>query len=162
MKTVTTKNRRETIRTILVLFGGVMVSILASALFENILAPNSADLISRLYTQIQPHDPAVFFRGLSHSIAVTIYVINPLVGLIVGAFVGLLQRIWTKTVAACCLMPNFIVVSSDDHRRLWAYSIKGITVFAFHNALPFAAAIITATFIRYVLTGRRVEEPISG
>jgi hypothetical protein len=124
----------------------------ATAFLEYLFNRNSDALISRLYDAVPPDARTGFYERLYHSASVTVFVVVPLAGAIVGVFVGLLQRTWVRTVAVCCLIPDFVFGFLGDTRKVWAHSAKGISIYAFDEALPFAAAILAATVCRYLLT----------
>jgi hypothetical protein len=146
--------RKEVIRIFLIFVGGSLISIVASAVLEYFFVRDSGTLISKLYTGLPADQRAQFYQRLQHSITVSVYIVGPAVGVMVGIFVALLPRTWTRIVAMCCLIPDFMFVLLDDQRRPWAYSVSGIATFAFDHALPFVAAALTAGVLRNVLTSR--------
>jgi hypothetical protein len=144
----------EAIRTFVVFLCGVLLSVVAAACLEYVFGRNAPALISRLYTPIPPDQRALFYKQLFHFASVTVYVVDPLVGVVVGLFVGLLQRTHAMTVAACCLIPDFMLGFVDDTRKVWAHSVRGISIYSFDHALPFAAAMVTAAACQYLLSLR--------
>ncbi len=147
--------QRRVARTLLVFVGGVLLSIAASAIFEHLLVRDNGPLISRLYTGVPADQRSEFYQRLNHSVAVSVYVVNPLVGLTVGIFVALFEPTWTKIVAACCLIPDFAFVLVEDKTKYWSHSLTGVATFAFDHALPFIAAVLTAGFLRNVFMKRQ-------
>ena len=145
---------RETIRTAVVLLCGILLFLVASVCLERLLAPNDFVLIHKMYTPLPPEQSALFYKQLSHSADITVYVVDPLAAIIVGLFVGLLQRRNAVILAGCCLIPDFIISQFDDTRKLWEYSLKGISIYAFHHALPFAGAMVTAAACQYLISLR--------
>ena len=85
----------------------------------------------------------------------TIYVVNPIVGLIVGTFVGFLERNRIVLVAGTALIPRFLQVFMGDHAKAWANSPVGILVYFADSSLPFIAAIGVAIVVHHWRT--RVE-----
>ena len=136
---------------------GFVISVVASAILEHLFSPDVGNLIYKLRAGVPIDQQAVIVQRLYHSANITVFVVNPLVGVVVGAFVGLLQRTRAMTLAVCCLIPDLIIGVIDDTRKVWAHSSKGIAIYAVHHALPFVAAAITAGAVRYLLALRRAR-----
>jgi hypothetical protein len=150
------------IRTVLVFCGGFLLFVVATALLEYIFSPDSFYVLHKVITGVPDSQMPALLDRLDRAAKITVFVVRPLGGLLVGVFVGLLQRKGTVTVAVCCLIPDWILSLIDDPRKVWAHSAKGIAIYGSHHALPFATAAIAAAAVRYILarrTAAKTESP---
>jgi hypothetical protein len=145
---------REAFRTAVVLVCGILLFIIASTCLERLLAPNDFVLICKMYTPLPPQQSALLYKQLSHSADITVYLVDPLAAIVVGLFVGLLQRANAVFLAGCCLIPDFLFQWFGDTRKVWAHSLKGISLYSFHRVLPFAVAMIMAAVVKYFISLR--------
>ena len=143
-------------RTFAVFLGGVLLSIAIGVALELVLDPNAGQWIAKAFNT-PPTSPqwGEISRQLERSGRISLYVINPLVGLAVGIFVGLLQKNRVLIVTASCLIPDFLYGLLTDRAKLWAHSMLGILRYTVHNSLPFATALVAAAFFHHFTNNRR-------
>ncbi len=145
MKTVESK-WRNIARTCACLGGGIFLSFFLFVALELLLQPKLPPWTS----PEQPLSPEMW-HDLKRFADVTVYVVGPLAGFGVGAFVGFFQKRRPATVAALCLVPSTLVGFVTDHRKNWARSASSISHYLFDQSLPFLAAIIAVLLCRYVV-----------
>jgi hypothetical protein len=139
-------------RSIFVFLGGIIVSFAVPLILSRLILPGDAQWIGKAFTTPSASTQwDEIWRHLQNSAMVQVYLINPLGGLAVGVFVGLLQRNRVTLVAASCLVPDFVTGLLGGVPRIWARSAAGIAVYLFDHALPFAVAIIGAALCHYVV-----------
>jgi hypothetical protein len=153
-RTIMAHKPRETIRSAVVLVCGILLFIVASVCLERLFTPNLPVLIREIYTPHSPEQSAVLSKQLSHWVYAGVYLVNPLAAIVVGLFVGFLQRSNTVFLAGCCLIPDLLLQLLGDPRKVWAHSLKGVFVFSFDHVLPFALAMITAAGCQYLISLR--------
>jgi hypothetical protein len=134
---------------------GTALAVIVSAVLQHFLLPNFGQLVARVLAT-PPNNPEWYEIGpaLRRSAAISVYIIDPLVGLTVGLFVGLFQRERPAIVAAGCLLPDFFQGLLSDHAKLWMGSPFGVLRFTFQHSLPFVAAIIVAMFCQHLISHR--------
>jgi hypothetical protein len=143
-------------RTLAVFVGGVVLGFALSVALELLLDPDGGQWIAKAFNA-PPTSPqwGEISRQLERSGKISLYVINPLVGLAVGIFVGLLQKNRALIVTASCLIPDFLYGVLTDHAKLWAHSILGIARYALHSSLPLAVALAAAALCHRFMNNRR-------
>jgi hypothetical protein len=144
-------------RTVVVLVGGILVASVVPAVLEYFLQPGSPMLVQRVMTtQADSAEWRDIGPAIRSSTTIATLVIAPLVGVAVGAFVGLLQRRHTLLLATFCLLPEFMERLLGDHAKHWATSAIGVARFVAYNSLPFLTGIGAAALCRK-LVRRRAE-----
>jgi hypothetical protein len=139
-------------RTIAVVFGGIVISITAHILLVHLLAPNSTQLIARVFTT---PSSSMDWTELAHQWhrfnLISLFIVAPLSGIAVGLFVGSLQTHHVAIIAAICQLPEFLVLFWDDRAKSWAGSLSGWASFLVVRSLPFLAAVLTALVCRKLI-----------
>ena len=91
---------------------------------------------------------------------ITVYIEDPLAGLVVGFLVGLLQRKRPILIAVLCLVPDVLLrfaMASDD-LRFWASS-PGLVRHVLYDSLPFLAATIGALVTSQLVLRKAAASP---
>ncbi len=137
------------LRAIIVLIIGIAISVVIPVFLEYLLQPNGAIVIRRALTaplnDSQWHDIA---KNLRHQANISVFVIAPATGLVVGLFVGFFQEHRAQVVAALCLLPDLCDSLLSDRRKLWASSFDGICRFVAFHSLPFILAVVAAFLVK--------------
>src|SRR6266545_3936233 len=103
-------------RALAVFVGGVFLGIAMSGALELVLDPNGGQWIVKAFnTPPTSSQWGEISRQLERSGRISLYVIDPVVGLAVGIFVGLLQKNRALIVTASCLIPDFLYGRSEEH-----------------------------------------------
>jgi hypothetical protein len=138
--------RTQWTRTVVVLLGGVVLSVVVPIVLEYLLQPNANLWLAKAFTT-SPDSPEwrEIWPKFRESAAISTYVIAPLAGLSVGIFVGLFQMNRPIIVTTSCLMPEFLQGFFSDHARFWTHSVHGVFRFVFQRSLPFIVAVLAAT-----------------
>lgn len=91
---------RSLLRTTVVLTVGVLLSVVGGPELDELIRPKDfvAELHKALTVPAQSQESREIMRKLRRAGDITIYVSDPLAGLIVGIFVGLVQRRDRKSV----------------------------------------------------------------
>ena len=146
-------------RTVAVFLGGVALSYAVPMVLGHFLQPDSSQLVVKIFTT-PPNSPEwpEIWRRWHHVNLVALYVMAPLAGLVVGTFVGLLQKHHAAAVAASCLLPGFLDSFWADRAKSWATSASGILFFIAVRSLPFVTAILAATLCQRWLRTRRIAQ----
>jgi hypothetical protein len=156
---------RDLVRTVACLGGGIFLSFVLPAILDKLLEPNLPHLIMEAArTPREQLQSSEAWRELQHSASVVVYVLDPLVGIGVGTFIGLLQKRRPVILAVLCLVPSYLVELLTDHRRSWAASGSGILHYLFNHSLPFIAAIVAVSLSRYLTNylRQRRDDPEPG
>lgn len=142
------------IRTAAVFLGGVVLSLVASAVLVTVLLPNSGELIVKMFNT-PPTSPKwnELWIQWQHATHITVFIIGPLVGIAVGVFIGLFQRRNAVLLAIFALVPDFLMGVVGDRARYWSHSISGVALYALHHSFPF----IAAAFSTYIV--QRLSKP---
>ena len=147
--------QRRWLRTASVLSGGVVVSFAANVALQHYLTPDFNQLIVRMFTTpVNSNDWSEVSRQWHHANLVSLFVRAPLAGLLVGIFVGALQRHQVALVAACAQVPDFLGLLWSDRIRIGDHSVSLASFLAQHS-LPFIAAIVAAMVCHRILMGSR-------
>jgi hypothetical protein len=111
-----------------VLIVGVLLSVVGSTELGELLQPKDfvAQLHKALTVPAQSPEWREIMLKVRHAGDITIYVSDPLAGLIVGVFVALVQRRRTTIMALSCMAPNFLLSLFSDNVKNWARSPSGI------------------------------------
>jgi hypothetical protein len=136
-------------RTVAVFIGAVLLSFIVSAVLATVLLPTSGELIVAMVgtPRISPKWNELWTQW-KHATRITVFVIGPLVGIAVGLFVGLLQRRNAVLLAACALLPDFLVSFFGDRARYWSHSTSTVALYFLHHSFPFIAAAFSAYMMR--------------
>ena len=93
-------------------------------------------------------------RRLHNAGDITVFISEPLAGLIVGVFVALAQRRHALVISLVCIVPESLSDFLSDNVKNWATSPSGIIHYLELSSLPFIAAIAGAMLTQW-LTKRR-------
>jgi hypothetical protein len=139
-------------RTLAVFITGVVLTFVLSSVLVYVFMPQGNLTIARALAA-PPNDPHwnQMWQDIHRMGLTIVFLINPVVALAVGVFVGLLQKTRVALIAAACLVPDFLEGMFSDPVRLWAKSASGAVLFAFQSGLPFIVAIATALLCRRLL-----------
>jgi hypothetical protein len=152
-------------RTFSVFLGGVLLSAAIPGMLQHLFRPDEAQWIVKAFTTppTSPQWGEIWYQ-LQHGAKLRVYVFDPLGGLAVGVFVGMLQRRRTITLAAACMVPNFLFYFLTNHVRPWARSGSGVFHYSLDNSLPFIVATLTAALCQGLRARQRVRclRPIRG
>jgi len=144
---------RSLLRTTVVLTVGVLLSVVGGPELDELIRPKDfvAELHKALTVPAQSQESREIMRKLRRAGDITIYVSDPLAGLIVGIFVGLVQRRRTTIMALSCMVPDFLLGLFSDNVKNWARSQSGIIHYMEWSSLPFIAAVAGAGFARWLI-----------
>lgn len=123
----TLMERSTWMRTFAVALGGVVLSFVAPLLLARVFLPGEFTLISKAFV-IPPHSSQwteVSYQ-LHRAELIQAYVINPLGGVVVGIFVGLLQQRRALIAAVGCMIPDLLYGLLVSRPRIWADSVRGV------------------------------------
>jgi hypothetical protein len=154
---------RSLLRTTAVLTVGVLLSVVGGPELDKLIQPKDfvAELHKALTVPARSPESREIMRKLYHAGDITVYISDPLAGLIVGIFVGLFQRRHTMIMALSCMAPNFLLGLFSDNVKNWARSPSGIVHYVAWSSLPFIAAVAGAGFARWlILRGSRTRKAI--
>lgn len=144
---------KSLLRTAAVLIVGILLSVVGGTELDKLLQPK--DFITELHQALtippQSQEWPEIMRRLHHAGDISVYISDPLVGLIVGIFVGLFQRRRTRIIALSCMAPNFLLHLFSDNVKNWARSPFGILQYLERSSLPFIAAIAGVTFVQWLI-----------
>jgi hypothetical protein len=142
-------------RTFAVFLGGVVLAFMVPTVLGHLLTPGYFQVLNRAVTT--PADSPQWgevWEQLERGAKVQMYVADPIGGLIVGVFVGLLLAKRAVITAVACLVPGFLDLLLHDHLRTWATSASGIFHYSIDRSLPFIAAIVAAALCQILSADR--------
>ena len=143
-------------RTFAIFLGGLVVSFVVNVALQRFLTPDFNQLIIRMFsTPLNSNDWPEIARQWHHANMISLFVREPLAGLAVGIFVGLLQRNYVAFVAACIQVPELIGLMWSDNARLRDHSVSLGSFFAQHS-LPFIAAMLAAVICHRLLKSKGI------
>ena len=146
---------KPTIRSITVLFGGIVLSVVVSATLDHMLMPSGGKLIVQYMSpQSGSSDELRLWGELRRSGYIATYLVGPLTGFAVGIFVGILQKNGAAALAAIALVPDFLYGFLTDRYKGWSHSAVGILTYIFHRSLPFIAAMLAAALFCRLMVDR--------
>ena len=135
-------------RSIAVFVGGVLLVFVFSTGLTEIIFPNEPQLMNKaLMAPVNSPVRYQAWQDFHRAMGLITYVINPLVGLAVGIFVGLLQKKYAAIMAIACLIPDWLVGFLGDHARIWTHSKAGIVHYFLIVTSPFVIASVCSWVI---------------
>jgi hypothetical protein len=150
----------QKLRTVAILLAGVVISIVGTVVLDGLMQPRdfAPTLRAALATGANtPVAPEVMQR-LRRAAHITVYVANPAAGLVVGLFVGLLQKRRAIALALIALIPNFLIDLTPVHIGNWPQSAVGAAHFLIGSSLPFVTAILGVMLTRHLRRPRMSDE----
>lgn len=131
-------------RTFAVVLLGAVVSFLLMAAAAHLIL-NPIDLASKMQNANRSdNDRAIFQRDFQRAHWLTVFLINPSVGLAVGLFVAFFQKSRPSITAAACLLPQFLF---HLYANGWAGSAnQGLPPLLGHQFLVFLPATVIAHY----------------
>jgi hypothetical protein len=147
---------RSLLKTAAILIVGILTSVVGGMELDAIMQPKDFDveLHKALTTSPQSREWPEIMRKLHQAADITVYISDPLAGLVVGIFVGFFQRRCTALVALSCMVPNFLLSLFSDNVKNWAGSPPGLLLYLGRNSLPFIAAVAGAAFVQWLFLRR--------
>jgi hypothetical protein len=132
-------------RTFTVVLVGVVASFLLMASAAHLIL-KPVELASRMQSaNHSTDDRAVFERDFQRAHWLTVFLINPSVGLAIGLFVGFFQKTRASITAAACLVPQFLF---HLYANGWAgWSDERLPPLLGHQFLVFVPAILIAHYV---------------
>lgn len=144
-------------RTIIVCLSGIVLAIVGPIILGHIFLPDEVQWIVKAYTtppeSLQWEEIS---KQLHRAGLIQLYLVNPLGGVIVGAFIGILQKTRPVILSVLCILPDFLLSFFGEQNKLWATSSSGIMHYGISRSLPFLTAIIAAA-VCHLLMSRRVH-----
>lgn len=149
---------KEVTRLVAIFLGGVALSVFATGTFQ-LLLTSSGDIIKLNTTATNSAEWPEILNHLRQSGIVSTYLVVPLAGLLVGVFVGVLQKRWAMLVAASCWVPDFLFGFFSDEHKAWARSSRGITFYIVDHSLPFIVAVLASAICSRLISRRSTSTP---
>ena len=150
----------QKLRTAAILLAGVVISMVGTVVVDSLLEPRDfAPALRRaLATGANIPVPPEVMQRIRRAADITVYVVDPLAGLVVGLFVGLLQKKHAITVALIALIPNFLIDLTPAHIDNWPRSASGAARYLIDCSLPFVIAIVGVVLTRYLRQSQTPDE----
>jgi hypothetical protein len=153
---------KSPLRTAVVLILGALIYSVGGTGLSYLMQPK--DFVPELHKAMtmpanSPEWPEVM-RRLRHAGDITVFISEPLAGLIVGVFVALAQRRHAVVVSLACIVPESLSDFLSDNIKNWARSPSGIIHYLELSSLPFIAAIAGAMLTQSLIKRRpRYRDP---
>jgi hypothetical protein len=140
------------LRTAAILLVGVAISMVGTVVLDSLVEPRDFKPALRiaLATGANCPVPAEAMQRIRRAAHLSVYVADPVAGLVAGLFVGLLQKKRAIIVALIALMPNFLTDLTPVHVGNWSHLHPGAARFLIDRSLPFMAAIVGVVLARYL------------
>jgi len=132
-------------RTFVVVLVGVLASFLLMASAAHLVL-KPVDLAGKMQSANRSNDDrAVFERDFQRAHWLTVFLINPSVGIAIGLFVGLFQKTRASVIAAACLVPQFVFHLYANGWTGW--SDQSLPPLLGHQLLIFLPAMIIGHYV---------------
>lgn len=132
-------------RTFTVVLVGIVASFLLLASAAHLIL-KPVDLARKMQNAHRSTDDrAVFEREFQRAHWLSVFLINPVVGLAIGLFVGFFQKTRASITAVACLVPQFLFGVYADGWVGW--SDERLSPFLGQQFLVFLPAIIVAHYV---------------
>jgi len=143
----------------------VIISVVGSVVLDQLFQPRDFAAALHAAATTRRNSPAApeIMGKLRRAGEITVYVADPIAGLIVGIFVGLVQKKHPVPVALIGMVPHGLLELVSDDIKSWSRSVFGVARYAADSSLPFFAAFVGVVLARYLITRRfRVSEMMEG
>ena len=148
------ERRGGKMRTVVALVVGIGISMLGSAVLDHLMKPRdfAPALHKALMTEPRSAVAPEVMTVLQKAGRITVYIVDPTAGLVIGIFVGLVQKKHPITLALICWLPRCLLDLVSDSARQWATSLSGVVRYLFDSSLPFITAFVGVVLAQYLLT----------
>ncbi len=132
-------------RSVAVLLGAALLTLALGVVLMYVITPNKSQLIVRIFTTSpnSSHWPEIS-RQWNRVMFLDHYVITPLTGVIVGLFIGLLQKRYPVVLALLAPLPVRLFMLWSDRTNTLAMFHSSVPKFVLVNSIPFVSTAIAA------------------
>jgi hypothetical protein len=132
-------------RTFTVILVGIAASFLVMATASHLILKPVNLAIKMQKANRSDNDRTIFQQDFQRAHLLSVLLINPSIGLVVGLFVGFFQKTRVSITAAACLLPQFLF---RLYANGWAgWSDERLPPLLAHQFLVFVPAIVVAHYV---------------